>query len=162
MTDPRNEGSPSPRGGSRGRFWIGVAVFLGVALAHPFYAYQVQKRLAARDAAAAFAPAREPTSTVASELTAAEQRQAFIAAQQAAQSTPVPAPKGAVVYGSTVVGKQKVVIADLGKSSLAEATPSLCQQAAALERVSVAGERVRVQRYRGAEPAEDIGEIVCE
>jgi hypothetical protein len=175
MTEPRIEGSlrdtnqrapahaaPST-GVSAGLFWFGLAVFIGVALAYPFYSYQVQRRLAARDVSAALVPAVVPVPAEPdAPLTAAEERQAKIAAYRAAEAQPEVQQSTIAVLGTTMVGGKRVVIAELGGFSLAEARPLICQQAAALYRESLAGESLRVQRHRGSEPAVDAGKVVCD
>jgi hypothetical protein len=62
-----------------------------------------------------------------------------------------------VVSGTTRIGSTRVVIVDLGGANLADASPIICRQAAALYRESLSGERLRVQRHRGSQPAVDGG-----
>jgi hypothetical protein len=172
MTEPRIEGSlrdsihrapASAPGGSAGRFWIGVAVFVGVALVYPFYSHEVERRLVARDVSAALVPTVVPAPAGAADgLSAAEQRQAAIAANRAAESMAESPDRGVAVLGTTMVGGKRTVIADLGGFSLAEARPLVCKQSAALFRESLAGVTLRVQRHRGTAPAVDAGSVVCD
>ena len=175
MTEPRIEGSlgdlnhrdparhaPSP-GGSAGRFWIGLAVFIGVALAYPFYSYEVQQRLVARDVSTALVPAVAPAPAGPDgALSAAEQRQASIAARKAAEAPPEAQQKSVAVLGTTVAGGKRVVIVDLAGFSVAEGRAEICKQAAALYREPLAGASLRVQRHRGDSPAVDAGSVVCD
>jgi len=55
-----------------------------------------------------------------------------------------------------------MVIVKLGQASLVEARASICRQAAASFKQPLAGERLRVQRHRGAQPAVDVGSITCD
>jgi hypothetical protein len=174
MTDPRIEGSlgdlnfrsslrsaPSRREPS-GNFWTGVAIFIGVALVYPFYSYKVQSQLLARELTVGM-------EALTGEVDAMEReagRQAVAAsnayaAQSAAQAA-AGRQRGVVVAGTTRVGRTRVVIVQLGQSGLSEAQPSICRQAAALFGERLSGERLRVQRHRGSQPALDVGTVVCD
>ncbi len=167
MTEPRNEPTlPHAQAASGGvshrYFWLGAAIFVAVALAHPFYSYQVHARLAARDVAAEIPMEPAPLNPSPVAMSAAEERQAAIAASAAAATSAVALPSGATVVGTTLAGTQRTVIVDLAGQNLDEAVPSLCRQASAQFRQSLAGERVLVKRYRENEAPEDLGAMVCD
>ena len=170
MTEPRIEGSfgdlkfrsPSRPAAARSEpdrnFWPGVAVFVGVALAYPFYSYHVHAQLAARDVSAAMTELTGQVDAMAAEAG----RQAVMASNRASAQAAAGRQRGIVVAGTTVVGGTRVVIVQLGQAGVAEASAIICRQAAARFGEQLSGERLRVQRYRGSQPAVDAGTIVCD
>lgn len=174
MTESRNEDSPgrlavrpqpasvAARGPWTGYFWMGVAILIAVALAYPFYAHEIQRRLAARDVAAAVKPVTPPAAAPVRAMTAAEERQAVIAARDAAAPVPAESQQGVRVMGTTFAGKNRAVIVQMGQASLAESKTSLCTQAANLFREDLSGVRLSVQRDRGTQPAEEAGTVTCD
>ncbi|MCX7032419.1 MAG: hypothetical protein NT046_00380 [Arenimonas sp.] len=170
MTDPRIEGSlgdlnfRSPgrstprREEAPDRFWLGVAIFIGVALVHPFYAYQVQSRLAERELSDALTEAGAELGAYALQA----QRQSREAVAQSAARAVSQRQSAVTVAGTTVVGETRIVIVHLGQATLREAKASICRQAAYQFKEPLAGERLRVQRHRGSLPAVDAGTIICD
>lgn len=155
----RERSRPVPaRAEPTSHFWTGVAIFVGVALIHPFYSYQVQTRLAARDINAAVNEFSDQMSQIgdqAQRRTEETTRESAAAALQRRQA-------GVRLMGTTLVGGSRVVIVDLGQATLGEGKFALCRQAAASFRESMAGEQLRVQRHRGRQPAVDVGSVVCD
>ncbi|MFY2764647.1 hypothetical protein [Arenimonas sp. MALMAid1274] len=147
-----------PTSTSPGNFWLGVAIFLGVALVYPFYSHEVQSRLAARDVEAAVSEFTGQMDTMADDA----QRQLQLAARDAAAQAAANRQRAVVVLGSTTVGGDRVVIVHLGQATMAEAQPSICRQAATQFGNSLSGEILRVQRHRGSRPAVDAGTIRCD
>lgn len=138
--------------------WLGAAVLLAIALGYPAYSYQVQKRLAQRDVAAAVTAVAGQVDAMSKEL----QRQTNEASRRSAAQALAQRQSGVVVSGTTIVGGTRVAIVQMGQASLAEAKEPICRQAAARFRQPLAGERLRVQRHRGSQPAVDEGTIVCD
>lgn len=169
MTDPRIEGPfddlkfrgpvrhAPPNRDTSVHFWIGVVIFLLVALVYPFYSYQVQTRLAARDVAVALNQFNDQMGELANDA----RRQSEAASRASAAQVLAGRLRGVKVAGTTMVGGNRIVIVDLGQASLAEATDIICRQAAARYREPLSGQRLRVQRHRGRQPAVDAGTIVC-
>lgn len=170
MIDPRIEGSlgdlnfraparPTPRREeASGNFWLGVAIFIGVALAYPFYSYQVHAQLLAREMSTALTLADAELAVLASQA----QRDSREASSQTAARSASQRQRGVVVAGTTVIGDTRVVIVQLGQASVPEATAIICRQAEAYFNEPLAGERLRVQRHRGSLPAVDAGTIICD
>ena len=172
MTDPRIEGSlgdlnfrAPARSMSRridppSHFWLGVAIFIAVALAYPFYSYHVQSQLMAREIASALTDASTQMDGMGRQAQRDSREIAMQAAHAAAQSAATR--QGDVeVAGTTMVGGTRIVIVRLGQASLNEARANICRQAAASFDQPLAGERLRVQRHRGSRPAVDIGTVTC-
>jgi hypothetical protein len=155
----RERSRPVPaRAEPTSHFWTGVAIFVGVALIHPFYSYQVQTRLAARDINAVVGE----FSNQMNQMGEKAQRQVQESARESAAAALQRRQQGVRLMGTTSVGGNRVVIVDLGQATLGEAKATLCRQAAASFREPLAGERLRVQRHRGRQPAVDVGRITCD
>ncbi|HQZ32214.1 MAG TPA: hypothetical protein PLG89_10175 [Arenimonas sp.] len=90
------------------------------------------------------------------------QQDSRVAAVASAARSVAQRQQGVVVAGTTMVGSNRMVIVKLGQASLGEARASICRQAAASFKQPLAGERLRVQRHRGAQPAVDVGSITCD
>lgn len=139
------------------RFIVGTVLFVVVALAYPWYSCWVQSRLLATDVQQA---AQQLEADARKELQAMnEQMQDAVENQQAqAEARRINAVR---VLGASTSGGLPVVIVNLGSASMHEATPAICQQASGWVGRSVAGAQIRVQRYRGRQPALDAGTIRC-
>ena len=128
-----------------------------MALVYPFYSYNVHAQLAAGDVVVALTELTGQVDAMAAE---AARQSAMVSNRAAAQAVAV-RQRGVVVAGTTRIGSTRVVIVDLGGADLAEASPIICRQAAALYREPLSGEGLRVQRHRGSQPAVDAGTIRC-
>lgn len=139
-----------------GRFSIGIAVFLSVALVYPWYSYWVQKHLLARDMNAGV---EELTEAVATESRDLDSR----LAQRAQESAEVAQRRriGAVRVTGISDGQPPLAVVDLGKSTFLEADETICRQTAAWLRRSVSGTVIRVQRLESHGTAAAIREMVC-
>lgn len=170
MTDPRIEGSlgdlhfrssvrtSPPLRENSGNFWTGVAIFIGVALVYPFYSYKVHAQLAARDVSVALTEFTGQMDAMAAD----SQRQARLHARESAARASAQRQRGVVLSGTTRVGSDRVVIVQLGQAQLAESAATICRQAARSFGEPLSGERLRVQRHRGSQPAVDAGTIICD
>ncbi len=138
------------------RFAIGVAVFLGTALAYPWYAGRVDDHLAAQRSAAAEAL---QTQSQADQRLAAPadyedvNRSAALREQTRRQAS--------VQVKGTSGSSPPMALVDLGEATLAEARGTICRQAEMSLGASLAGSALRVQRYRDSQPALDIGQVRC-
>ena len=141
-----------------GLFWIGVAIFIGVAAAYPFYSYAVQTRLLARDVGKAVAEVERQTGALVEDFN----RETAAATQRSAEAQKANRLRRVSLAGSTVVNGQRVVIVDLGQASFDEAKPTICRLAARRFGASFADERLCVQLHRGRAPAVEAGVIRCD
>lgn len=167
MAEPRMEGPlaelkfrervASPPPAPRDRFWLGVAILLGVAAIYPFYSYHVHTRLAARDVAAAVGEFTKELGEMADE---ADREQQAAAHQRSAQAL-AQRQRGVSLAGTTIVGGRRIAIVNLGSATLTEAEATICRQASRQFGESLAGQQLRVQRHRGRQPAVDAGTITC-
>lgn len=167
MAEPRLDGpladlkfrervvSPAPA--PRDRFWLGTAIFLGVAAIYPFYSYHVQTRLAARDVAAAVDEFTKELGDMADEA----DREQQAAVQRRSAQAREQRQRGVSLAGTTTVGGRRIAIVNLGSASLAEAEVTICRQASRQFGESLAGKQLRVQRHRGRQPSVDAGMITC-
>lgn len=167
MPDPRSEQSSDVaqagsaargRGLHTGHFWLGLAIFIGVALAYPFYAFRVQQHLSAQ----VTPPLVQDIPPQAGAMTAAMERQNQIAARDAAGKVVFPEPQAVLVMGTTMVGRARVVMVELGESGLPDARDAICRQAAEQFRESLAGMELTVQRYEAGQAGVDIGKVTCD
>lgn len=140
------------------RFWVGVGIFLLVAMAYPFYSYAVHSYLVAREfrEAAARADAEMERFNANLRREAAESQR--VAAAEALRTRQ----RGVSVAGTSIIGGKRVVIVNLGQASLAEAKATVCAQAERYFREPLAGEELHIQRHRGKQPAIDAGTIICD
>lgn len=148
----------APRGAGPDRFWVGVGIFLLVAMAYPFYSYAVHSYLVARElrAAAALAGAEMERFNANLRREAAESQR--VAAAEALRTRQ----RGVSVAGTSIIGGKRIVIVNLGQASLAEAKATVCAQAERYFREPLAGEELHIQRHRGKQPAIDAGTIICD
>lgn len=164
----KSGGAGSGDDNAESRFWIGVLLFLAVALAFPWYSYWVNAFLLTRDLEAAraeFARSMEKAEEdMSRQLEAADQRARQQAAANAARREAV-ARQGRVarvqVVGAIPSRSGPIAIVRLERATLSEAIPAICRDAGAMLGRSLAGESLQVQRHRGNDPALTIGEIRC-
>lgn len=149
--------SPSRPGEGSRLFVTGVAIFIGVALVYPWYSFMVHAKMTAWMLEAG---ARELTAQVQAEVReSAEELQA----QQVirAESNQRERLRRVSLAGTSTVQGQRLVIVSLGSANLSEATPTVCRLAERRFKVSLSGERLRVQVLQGSRPAYEAGGIVC-
>ena len=147
----------SPEDIASTRFAIGVAVFLVVALAYPWYSYWVQSHLLARDIEVA-------TESLGAQVNAGVEEVARQSAEAAARQSAARDQRrraSARVVGATMTRGKPVVIVDLGQTTIGESRAVICRSAAGWLGQSVSGKAVHVQRYRGRLPAISSGDIRC-
>ena len=124
---------------------VGIVVLIALALGYPWYSYKVSSYLFGEDVKA-----------VAKELQAATdkaQRQAALVAQRRRVAR--------VKVTGVADMPQPVVIANMAAASLNESRSTLCRQAALWLKRPLTGTTIRVQRYLGSKPAQDIGRLTC-
>lgn len=144
------------RSENKNYFQIGLIIFLSVALVYPWYAYKVNDYLMSRDLQATIANMEREGAAAAKQasLQAAKSKAAFEAADLQQRLSQVRI-KG-------IAGQDPpVVLVELGRASLEEAESIVCRQAAAWLRTSTSGRVLRVQRFRGSQPALEAGELAC-
>src|SRR5690606_13648913 len=91
-----------------------------------------------------------------------EMEQEFAAAQARHQQTARRQRVAKVrVLGAIPSRKGPIVIVELGQTSLSEATDAICREAGGMLGMAVTGASLRVQRYRGSQPALNIGTVHC-
>ena len=141
---------------SDGRFAYGVAIFLLVALAHPWYSYWVQKHLLARDIEQGVSEFSDQMDRELRQLSA----RTAAASRAAAARTEIQRIGTARVVGISD-GRPPLAVVDFGQSNIHEADEVVCRQTALWLRRSVAGTVIRVQNVgsRGTENA--ITELAC-
>lgn len=149
---------------ARSRFVIGLAAFVIIALVYPWYSYRVQTYMAARDLAAMSealdAEMKKLSEQAQTDAHAVRQEQARQAqAQRAAAARDRVA--RVKVMGATEGREGPIVVVNLGQAAVAESMLPICSQTSRFLGRPVAGESVRVQRYRGSQPALDAGRIRC-
>ncbi len=149
------EGSPDDNADSR--FWIGLLVFLMVALAYPWYSYWVNAQLLSRS----FQKAADSFG-----------REVDVAARQTRQDLAVSAAqrqeseRQARIANVRVVGVSPnragpVAIVRLGDAGLVESTLTICRQSEVMLESPLDGQSLRVQQHRGSQPAISVGHIRC-
>lgn len=142
---------------AQSRFVVGIAVFLGVALAYPWYAYWVNARITLY----ALEVATQELGREAQRADA-EARSRQVAASEARSTADRSRRIDAVrVVGATRTRNGPVAIVQLGDATAGEAAQRICRQAEGLLREPLDGETLRVQRHRGAAPALDVGRVRC-
>lgn len=161
----RERGVQSPNSDdAHSRFVTGLIVFIAVALAYPWYAYWVQSHLLARDLEAGLAKVSRGLDASMAEAQAIgqrTQRASVSAAQGRQEATAQRRRSGVRVMGASEGRNGVVVVVDLGDAGMAESTARICQQAQAFVGNPLDGKLIRVQRYRGRQPATDAGQIWC-
>lgn len=142
------------------RFVTGLTIFVVVALAYPWYSYWVQSRLFANEVESGF---RQMSAEVASVQKSGAQRQR--ASTQAGRTSGETSPRGRIsevrVKGATDGRNGPLVVVNFGSVDVSAARETVCQQASYLLGRPLTGEVVRVQRFRGNQPATDAGRIDC-
>ena len=135
---------------------IGIVVLIVLAVTYPWYSYKVTAYLFGEDIKAATAGLEQQAARASRELQAAQQR-AQREAALAAQRRRVAQVKVAGVADMP----QPVVIASMVTASLNESRDTLCRQASQWLKRPLAGTTIRVQRFLGERPAQDIGRLRC-
>jgi hypothetical protein len=141
---------------SDGRFSIGVAIFLLVALAYPWYSYWVQTRLLARDIEQGVEQLSDTVDNEKRQVSQQDEEQSRFAREQAIRQR-----IAAVRVTGVSEGSPPLAVVDLGQSDFLEADETICRQAGAWLHRSVSGKVIRVQglRPRGSNSA--INEMAC-
>ena len=153
--------SPS---GQDSRFAIGVAIFLAVALAYPWYSYWVSTYLLGRDLNAAATQLQAESDKAEAQLSAsmARTRESNAANAQVAAEYEERRQVAAVrVLGVSTGGAKPLVLVNLGNASLSDADGEVCRQASGWMRRDLSDVTIRIQRFRGNHLALDAGEVVC-
>jgi hypothetical protein len=158
----------TPDDNADARFWIGMIVFVFVALAYPWYSYRITEYLVMRDLqAAGEALGRQlkaSTSKARQELDASNERMRERAEAEAARrqaAADLARIQAVRVVGTFPTKNGPVAIVNLGQVGLPEASTIICRQAGELFDSPLAGQVLRVQQYRGNQPAMDVGSIRC-
>lgn len=147
----------TPDDNAESRFWIGVGIFLLVAVLHPWYSYWVNTRLLgwelesageeiSRQLDAANEQMRQEAAAVASRREAVSRRQRI---------------SGVRVVGAVPSRTGPVAIVRLGQSNVSEAKATICRQAEEMLGMPLSGEILRVQQHRGGQSTMDAGTIRC-
>ena len=142
---------------AQSRFVVGIAIFLAVAFAYPWYSYWVNLRITTYGLEVAVEHLGRETERAENE--ARRHRAATTQAQAAADNHRRVA--AVRVVGATRTRTGPVVIVRLGDATISEARNRICMQAEGLLRESLDGEEVRVQKHRGNAPALDAGRMRC-
>lgn len=139
------------------RFWIGLGVFLAVALLYPWYAYWVQTRLFAHEVSQAM----QDAGAVFEQQEAARRAGIGRVSSPRRQTAPPPYEMPVRTMGAVRTRSGPMVIVDLGGRSLEDARPTICAHAARWLRTPVEGQVLRVQRYRADRPPISVREVRC-
>lgn len=139
------------------RFWIGLLVFLFVALAYPWYSYWVNARLLASDLQAAGEEIGRQLEASSAQI----RRQSMADAVRQQAATQQARIASVRVVGTIPGAKGPTAIVQLEQGELAEAAATICRQTEYMLGSSLAGKALRVQRHRGSRPALDVGSIRC-
>ncbi len=139
------------------RFWIGLSVFLMVALAYPWYSYWVNAQLLSRSF-------QEAADSFGRELNVAARQTRQARAVSTAQTQEYE--RESHIANVRVVGVSRnragpVAIVRLGNAGLAESTLTICRQSEVMLGDTLDGQSLRVQRHRGSQPAISVGNIRC-
>ncbi|WP_222564912.1 hypothetical protein [Novilysobacter antarcticus] len=139
------------------RFWIGLLVFLMVALAYPWYSYWVNAQLLSRSF-------QKAADSIGRELDVAARQSRQKRAANTAQRKE--SERSARIANVRVVGVSPnragpVAIVRLGNAGLAESTLTICRQSEVMLGSSLDGQLLRVQEHRGSQPAISVGNIRC-
>lgn len=136
--------------------WTALAVLVVIALLWPWYSYRVQAYLFGRDLqAVGEALQREGERAVAQ--ASSRQRESQQRAEEAALQRRLSRVRVRGASGSA----SPVVIVELGGSKPQEARDLICAGAERLLGRSLAGVTLRVQAWRGPQPALDAGQVRC-
>lgn len=146
------------------RFVIGLGVFVVVALIYPWYSYRLQAYLLARDLEVGLQQINAEMDAVTDQMKANTARRQQASAQQVQARREEQARQrvaGVRVMGVNDGRSGPVVIVDLGQASVGQATARICSQTERSLGRSLDGVSIRLQRYRGSQPALDAGQIRC-
>lgn len=146
------------------RFVIGLAVFVVVALLYPWYSYHVQAYLLARDLEAGLQQLNAELDGVADEMKADTARRQQASAQQAQARRDEQTRQrqaGVRVMGVNDGRSGPVVVVNFGQAGVAESAIQICSQAEHFLGRKLDGVPIRLQRYRGSQPALSAGQIRC-
>ncbi len=147
------------------RFWLGFIFFVIVALAYPWYEYQVNKWLLAKDLEVVTEELSEQADAAQRKLSAQmrnAQEQSRLAQVQMREQQQRRRLAKIKVMGTSGTGARLVMIVEMGNTDLPEAHDTICRQARVLFGHDFGGQPLRIQKYRGNQPAVDIGSINCE
>jgi hypothetical protein len=145
---------------SDGRFALGIAIFLLVALAYPWYSYWVQAHLMARDVRTgleAFTGAMDRESD-------AVQGQAQVQVQVAGRESAEVAQRrrlAQVRVSGISEGDPPLVVVQLGRSNLSEADALICRQAEPWLKRELSGRVIRVQGIQASGRTGAIQQLIC-
>ncbi len=160
----RHEGQAHMADDAQTRFVTGLVIFVAVALVFPWYSYWVQSRLVTRELETGL---RQMSTALESaekraRADAAQYQRASAQAAQVRRETSASERVAAVrVMGAKHGSNGPVAVVYFGSAGITESTERVCQQAGLFLGRSVTSEVLRVQRYRGNQPATDAGHIRC-
>ena len=138
------------------RFVLGVAIFLAVALAYPWYSYKVQAYLLARDLEAGV---REFAQAADKEL---RQANAAAAQQHRQRSASSLASRVARVRVTGISeGNPPLAVVDLCDAGVFEAGDTICRQTELWLQRPLAGTVIRVQRFKSRGTLAPIEQLAC-
>lgn len=148
---PRWAEPPSDR-----RFALGIAIFLAVALAYPWYSYWVQTHLLARDIEQGVEEFSEAMGHEARQV-AAQMDNARRESAQEAKDRRI----ASVRVTGISDGRPPLAIVELGPSNFYEATETICIQTSRWLRRPVSGSMIRVQNFKARGSTPPIQQLVC-
>ncbi len=144
--------------------WLAITLFAVGAIAYPWYAHWVNSYLLDREAKALMEQLQQQAD-VASQRMQAAQETVLINAQRVQADTIRNAAARRIaavrVMGASANASNPVVIVALGDAPLEKSTSTICAQSARWLGSSASGKRLRVQTWRGNQPAMTIGSIDC-
>lgn len=140
-----------------GRWWTAVAIFLAVALAYPWYSYQVNAFLFARDTEAAISE----FARVSEESLKDMKKQLAQSADASRREQRRKRIESVRIKGVSDGPHGPVVIVEMGDASLNESQDSICRQASHWLKMKLTNTTLTIQRYRLNQPALDLGIVTC-
>jgi len=143
--------------GAWARLWIAIGAALLLAVAFPFYAYEVQSRLLERDAKRLLLQAEAELRAVGEQFA----RDAASQQSQARQATFQQRLAAVRVVGISDAGGVPTVMAELQGLTARQAAGPLCAQAQRWLRRPVTGQALNIRAARGQRPAEEAGTLRC-
>lgn len=146
-----------PVNSSNVRFGIAMAILLVAALIYPWYLHWVDSIVATWR----FQAFSEDMEKSAEEFQTGLRKQTAISAETSRREQLRKRIALVNVRGVTAGVEGLVVVVDLGAASLTESSETICRQAGASLRRSLAGTSLKVQRYRLNQPALDAGIVNC-
>ena len=150
-------GADSSEDRAQTRFVTGVAIFIAVALAYPWYSYWVNARITAY----ALEAVSDDLHRQSRRSQALAQQRNVIARQQQADEDYRRRTGAVRVVGTTNTRTGPVAIVQLGASNIEEAKDVICRQSEAMLQEPLDGRMLRIQRHRGNAPSLDAGEVRC-